>query len=135
MELSERREEIIANHKAQERYDPHWKAAADRGSRLSEQPVAFLVDDEVVVIGDDVTKIYDGLQKFVEMADEDEAWEGRAAREPSVAQALAKARQALERDQPEELRLPQQWWNAYLFALDAAGVRVTLADGTHFQEE
>src|SRR4051794_35051255 len=97
MDLTERREEIIAEHQAQERYDPHWKAEADRGRKISERPIAFLCDDEVVVVGPCVGKIRDGLAAFFEKIGADrDALAARLSGEPAFAQAAEKCRKALQ---------------------------------------
>lgn len=127
MNLLEKRAALIAEHQAMEKYEPHWKALAEKGDQLSERPIAFLCDDEVVVVGDCVEKILDGLLAFMERADD---YQDRAKREPAVAQALAKCGRAVGAAVPEEIRVGQQIWNAYLFGLNEVGVKVVLTDGS-----
>ena len=126
MDLTKRRADIIAEHAAMEKYDPYHKMLAAQGDRISERPIAFLCDDEVVVTGDCATKVREGLRRFVARSAE---FQERAKREPAIAQALVKA--AREATATGDLRVPQQIWNAYTLALGEVGVKAVLADGTH----
>lgn len=134
MDLDARRAEIFADHQAQEKYDPHWKGEAEKGRRLSLRPLAFICDDEVVVLGDDVGKVLAGVAAFESalapaMADPD-----RALAVPNYKrQAFARARKLLADNAPPpaELRVSQAVWNHVACALEEAGVLVVLADGTH----
>lgn len=132
MDLASKRAKVIADHQAQERFDPHWKAEADKGRKLSERPVALLCDDEVVVLGDCIAKVAAGLQKFKELvAANAPAWEERRKKEPSVAQAFNKIDRFLASNTSGELRLSQKDWNALLFGLNEADVHVVLTDGSN----
>ena len=140
MDLLKRREEIIAEHKAQEKYDPHWSKEAQAGRAISARPIAFLCDDEVVVVGEDVTKIIEGLKPFVARAEREaelakndpvlaEALKKKLST-PIYAHALAKCSKAVHAPVPAEIRVPQQTWNAYLYSLNEQGINVVLTDGT-----
>lgn len=126
MDLLNARDAVLREHKSAEKYDPYHQSLAAAGDRISERPVAFIVDDEVVVVGECVAKVMDGLKAFLSR---DAEYADRAGREPVVAQALAKARKLTEAA-PTEIRVSQQTWNSLLFALGEVGVKVALSDGT-----
>lgn len=135
MDLVKRRDQIIAEHKAMEKHNPAIKAQAARGDRLSDRPIAFLCDDEVVVIGDDVGKVLAGVQKFVDE-------HSQRFDDPAVQAALAhdhgclkRCRKLLASPPSGELRVGQQVWNSYLHGLGEVGVQVVLADGTFLPKE
>ncbi len=121
MDLLKKRGEILTDHAAMEKHNPAWK-----GTGLQDRPVAFLCDDEVVVIGECVGKIFAGLTTFMATADKD-----RAKNNPQFSQALGKISKLLESPAPAELRVSQQTWNAYLLGLNEAGVTVVLTDGSN----
>jgi hypothetical protein len=101
--------------------------------KMSERPVAFLCDDEIVVLAADVPKIVGALQKFIastSAADVQVKWLKRAASEPVVAHALSRIEKLLA-NPPAEIHLPQQWWNAILFGLNEVGCEVVLTDGSY----
>lgn len=139
MDLLRRRADLIALHLLTERvpespWSPEHPAMrlklASGEAPLSERPIAFLCDDEVAVVGECVTKVVAGLRLFAERAGKQAAlYNGRSAREPVVAHALKKIGQLLERPPQDEIRVPQQVWNAYLFGLGEVGVNVILTDG------
>lgn len=130
MELLEKRDAIIAEHQAQEKYDPHWKAEAEQGRKISERPVAFLCNDEVVVVGEDVGKIRAGLEDFFDRISADgDALAYKLASEPAFAQAVEKSKVLLDGPPADELRLSQNHWNAVAYALQEAEVLVVMADG------
>lgn len=128
MSLLEKQAKLLAEHQAMEKYDPHWKAEAEAGRKISERPVAFLCDDEVVIVGDDVAKIRDALAKFIELT-ETESWHKRAAREQVAAYAESKVKAILSRPAGDELRMHQQHWNAVALAMGEIGQEVVLSDG------
>jgi hypothetical protein len=126
MDLAKKRAEIATEHAAQEKYDPHWLAAAKAGEKLSDRPIAFVCDDEVVVIGTCVPKVLAGVAAFRARAAE----YADRTREPVVAQALKRAEAlAATPGDAAELRMSQQHWNAVLFCLGEVGVTCVLADG------
>lgn len=124
MSIEKKREALVADHKAMEKYDPYWKTLAEKGDRIGDRPVAFLCDDEVVIVGACVAKVTAGLAEFLGRGDE---YVDRTAREPAVAQAMSKARKYV--DATDEIRVPQQVWNALAFALGEVGLKVVLTDG------
>lgn len=126
--LAERRAAVLTEHAAQEKYDPFWAAEAKAGRPLADRPVAFLCDDEVVVVGGCVPKVMAGVRAFLDRADE---YGERAAREPSLRHALGTCRKIADRhaDDGPELRLPSQWWNAVTYALGESGVLCCVAQG------
>ena len=128
--LLKRREEILTEHKAQERLDPYWAREAREGRKLSTRPIAFVCDDEVVLFKECVGKLRDGLTEFFTRSGADrDLLEQRLANEPAFAQAVEKARRVLAAEETDELRVPQAWWNALTFAMQEAGHEVVTADG------
>lgn len=134
LNLLKRREEIISDHKAMEKYHPHWKTEMEAGRSLSTRPIAFLCDDEVVVIGDDVTKIIEGLEGFINKFSSSPRDNDRAKREPTFAVAVYKASRLIA-TKPTEIRVSQNVWNAYTLALGEVGVEVVLTDGSFLPGE
>jgi len=138
MDLNKRREDIITEHKAQEKYDPYWKAEAEKGRKISERPVAFQCDDEVVLVGECVPKVMTALSQFVIAHGDAYKSLDTAPPEHHKRYGVAKAVSLLGRhgeEGPHELRVPQQAWNGLLFCLETMGVDVVLADGTHAPKE
>jgi hypothetical protein len=132
VDLLKKRDALIAEHQAQEKYDPHWKAEAEKGRKLSERPIAFICDDTVIVPGEEcIRKIFGGLKRFLDIWDAaPDVASKKAATEPAFAQALAKARQACRYEGPlPHVSVPQQVWNAYLYALNSVGLEVVISDG------
>lgn len=130
MSLSERRAAIIAEHVAQEKYDPHWKGEAEKGRRISERPVAFVVNDEVVVLADDVPKVMAAVEAFFAKISADrDALLAKLASEPAFAQSVEKCKLLLERPPAGELRVSQNCWNCVAYALQDVEFLVVLADG------
>lgn len=129
MSLAEKRIKIISEHQAMEKYDPYWRDLAKQGDRVSERPIAFLCDDEVIVLGDCVPKIMAGIKIFIDKIAVRQ--QDHLCTEPATAQAIRKCTTLYSETPPAEIRVPQQWWNAYLFGLNEAGVNVVLADGLH----
>lgn len=129
MSLTKKRDELIAEHKAMEKYDPHWKALAEKGDLISERPIAFVCNDEIVVVGDCVDKILEGLKRFKMTWDaKSEERDERMAREPSFAHAVSKVDRLLDQN-PAEIRVPQQVWNGIVLSLAEVGILVCLSDG------
>jgi hypothetical protein len=135
MDHLKRRQEIIDRFKTCEsvKQSPmHASNLASGEPTYSERPVAFLCDDEILVVGDCVGKLYAGLKKFIAVVDgSPESWSQRAAREPWVGQAIAKTKKQLAIPEPTELRVTQQIWNGYMFAMQEVGLLVVLTDGTY----
>lgn len=125
--LAEKRAEVIERHKAQEQFDPHWKAEAAAGRKISERPVAFLCDDEVVVTGDCVGKVMEAVKTFLDLASHGPLT--RADSENHLAYAIAKCQQIASRPATAELRVSQQRWNAICYAMSIVGVECVLTDG------
>ena len=131
-DLKAKREGIVAEHKAIEKHDPHHRAEAEKvraagRPTLSERPIAFQCDDEVVVVGECVGVVVAAAAKFVGRADE---YEERAKFEPVVAMALKVCRRVAESSvATSELRLTQQHWNCLMFGLTEVGVQCVLTDG------
>lgn len=125
VDLTAKRAELAAQF-ATQIFEPHWAELAKGGDKLTDRPVAFICDDEVVVIGDDVAKVYAGLTKFQQTAAADWA----SSPEPQKVLCLAKVKRALAAPPPAEIRVPAQVWNCYLHALAEVGVQVVTSDGT-----
>lgn len=134
MDFKQARQAIVDEHKAMEKHDPFQREEAERAKRageptLCQRPIGFLCDDEVVVVGDCVETVIDGLNKFLDLCDsKDSDLNDRAGREPVVAQAIAKSKKVLE-NTGDELRVPTQTWNALMFALGEVGVKAVLTEG------
>lgn len=135
MDLLKRREEILAEHRAQEKYDPYWLAEANAGRKLSERPIAFLCDDEIVILSACVGKVLEALRQFVAAATPIFADpEAVLTQENYKRHAFAKAKLLLSRhgeEPPSELRVPQQTWSAITHGLAEAGVLAVTTEGTH----
>lgn len=134
MDLIKRREEIIAEHTAQQKYHPHWKTEASAGRLIAERPIAFICDDEVVVLGEDVAKVLAGIKQFVEK-------HGSEFDDPTIQAAkmhdfncLKRCKKLLAAPPNGDLRVSQNVWNAYAFGLGEVGVFVVLTDGTFAQK-
>lgn len=139
MDLMKRREEILALHKAHEMVPqspwspahPLMKQELDHGVlKISDRPIAFLCDDEVVVLKPDVPKILAGILKFVEEY-------GPKFDDPAVAASrghdfncLKRCRKLLQAAPTGDLSVSQGTWTAYLYGLGEVGVDVVLSDGT-----
>ena len=121
MDLLAQRAALISEHQAQERHDPHWKAEAKAGDKLSERVVAIQVDSDVSFVGPDVPKVLATLKAFLAKLDKSKEWQERAKREPVVALCVAKARK-LVADNPKEICVHSQTYNALGFALDEEGL-------------
>jgi hypothetical protein len=134
MSLTEKRAAVIERHRNQEQFDPHWKGVAEEAkkpgspAKLSERPVAFVCDDEIVITGGCVGKVLSAVSKFLEIA-ADKSFHERAKGESDLAYALAKCKQLTASPAPAELRLSQQRWNAVTYALSVVGVDCVLTDG------
>lgn len=135
MSLSAKRDELIALHKMYEMVpespwspkNPVMKEKLEAGEQLlSERPIAFLCDDEIVVLGDCIGKVVDGLGRFLERSTD---YEKLAQHQPAVAQALAKAKRLVESRPIGELRMSQQHWNAILYCLNEIGMHVISTQG------
>lgn len=129
MDFAQTRAAIISEHQAMERHDPHWKSEAAKGDKISERPIAFICDEELVFTGECVPKVFEGLKLFAEKAGTDKALQAREKTEPAVAQAIAKARRLLAGEQPAELRLSGQAFNCVSFALGEVGLKIVTTDG------
>jgi len=127
MDLLKERARIIVEHEAMERYHPYWRELAEKGDRISERPIAFVCDDEVVVVGDDVQRVYDGLQAFADRAAE---YVHRRKVDGLLNAALNRVTKTLDADVPNEIRVSTQVWNSYLYALDLVETPIVLADGS-----
>jgi hypothetical protein len=128
MTLLEKRDRLLAEHTAQEKYDPYWKAEAAAGRALSKRPIAFLCDDEVVLVGPCVVAVFDGLRNFQQLVSTDASWQKRSLSEPAVAYSIARIKRVVG-EPPAELRISQQVWTAYLLGLNAVGLTCCLSDG------
>jgi hypothetical protein len=127
IDLKAKRAEIAQRHQNLQEFNDYWAARAKDGDKIAERPVAFICDDEIVAIGDDVAAIFAGLAKFVaEKGAEFDA----AAGEPAKLMAIAKAKKALASPPPAEIRVSAQVWNSYLWALAEVGIQVATSDGS-----
>lgn len=125
-DLLRRRSEVVADHQAQEKYDPYWKAEAKEGHRLSERPVAIHLGDEIVFVGDCVTLVRLGFESFLHMVGDTPAQQEKEKREPGFALTVRRAKEVLATPAGPELRIVAERWNSYLPALEAAGLTVVL---------
>jgi hypothetical protein len=139
MDLVAQRAAIVADHKGMEKVPqspwhpkhPIMREAMDKGETLlSNRPIAFLCDDEVVVVGECIKKIYDGLKKFVER--EAKGWDdpAKCAAKLHDYNCVKRCRKFVEQPAPKEIRVPQGTWNSYLHGLNEVGVQVVLTEGT-----
>lgn len=139
MDFLKKRDELIGEHKAQVKHDPGWK-----GSDLVDRPIAFIDDEDVVVVGDCVTKVFDGLKQFkAHVDDPKQGWAAKATREPVVALVLKRLTTLLAQEPGAEFRTDQRTWNCVLYALEHcnpikdekgnvtgySGINVVLTDG------
>lgn len=139
MKLLEKRRSIIDDHISQQKIEEtHWakeaKSIRAEGSKrlpIAERPIAFICDDEIVVGGDCVGKVMDGLKKFVAMSkDHSHPIQKRRGAEAAVNNAIVKAEKLTSGEVPKELRVSQQTWNSINFCLAEVGIDCVLADGS-----
>lgn len=138
-DLQKRRKEMLNDHAAMEKHDPHWKAhAADvksgfaKGTPIGQRAIAFRCDNdlesEVVVLSECVYKVTAGLQMFLKKAKNDKDLKERREKEPLVKQAFAAA-EKFSTFKGNELRVSTQAWNSIVFCLSEAGVEVSMTHG------
>lgn len=123
-DLLKLRDKVLSEHAAQEKYDPHWVAEAKEGRRLSDRPVAFQCDDEVVVKGPCADKVRAALAAFAAREGE---FADRLLVEPWLRQAFAVAKKFANRT--DDLVFTSQQWNGAAYALAESKLLVALADG------
>ena len=133
MSLLEQRARVLAEHAAAQKYDPYWIAEARDGRPIAERPVAFLLDDEVAVVGPDVATVLAGLRTFTaDLAGRMSDIERAEAVPVFVRHAYYRAKKLIEKhngDAPAMLRFGQQHWNSILCGLEHAHVLVALTAG------
>lgn len=128
MDYLKQAEVIVAEHKAMEKYDPFWKSEADKGHRLSDRPIAFLRDFEIIVVGDSVTKVLDGLRSYLNTYGTRD--EELAQRDVRVRMALIRIKRLLAQSPPPtELLMETGAWNSMLYGLNMMNIDVILTEG------
>lgn len=128
MDLLKKRAEIILEHGAMERHDPHWKDEAAKGRKISERPVAFLCNKHVVIVGDCAKKVLDKLEYFLSWANGNQSFQDRMEKEPTARDAVVEA-EALVEAKPKEIRVTTQEWNSLMLGLNEIGFMVAMSDG------
>lgn len=136
MDLWQRRATIIAEHQAQEKFDPYWKAEAAAGRKLSERPIAFLCDDEVRLFGECISKVHAGLEKFLVQVEALPDHGQARANEPTFVAAVKLARLCTTSPPGNDSwSFPQQRWNSITYALAQAGIEIVITEGTYLPSE
>ena len=121
-----RRADIIARHKILESVGGSGWHRKDAGSPhmldqmpLSERPIGFVGDDEVLFVGEDVDTVKQGLAKFAARYEGQEIPEDAAQ---LIRTLKAVPGQIARRQHDGEYAIPRGKWNDINFALHDVGV-------------
>lgn len=134
--LKKKRAAVLAEHKAAAKYHPFWAEVAKKGGHcISQRPIAFLVDDEVIILDECVKKIVDRLAEFIALVDSKlmkavspdgnlvdvNMYEHIAKTQPTINKAISFARKIVAANPTDELRVAQRDWNSVIFAMEEVG--------------